>query len=382
MIPDPIFEPLTIGSLTLRNRVAMSPMSRGYAPDGILSDFMTEYYERRANADLGLIVTEGVVVDHPAALGDTSVDSTDLPNLHDDRALERWADVVDRVHARGAKIFPQLWHQGALRLEGTGPHPEAPTCRPSGIWGPDDGGPFFPADYMTRARPATAPMSEEAIADVIAGFARSAANAMRLGFDGIALHGGHGYLIDAFFWQVTNRRGDRWGGPSLRERATFGVELVRAIRAAIGTAPIMFRFSQWKLQDYGALHAQVPAELEQLLGPLSDAGVDIFDASTRRFADAAFPGSDRTLAGWAKAITGKPSMAVGGIGLAKDLQSSFESGSDAENNLGEVRKRMEAGEFDLIGVGRALLADHEWVLKARSGEPFKRYDVAAFRTTV
>lgn len=379
---DPLFQPFSAGKLTLRNRICMAPMSRGFAPGGVLADFMAAYYERRAAADVGLIVTEGIIVDHPAALGNTSIDSTELPTLHSPGALARWTDVVQRVQAHGTRIFPQLWHQGGVRLDGTGPHPDAPSCRPSGIWGPAHSSPFFPADYLLRARPATRPMTDTEIADVIAGFARSAALAARAGFDGIALHGGHGYLIDAFFWDKTNQRRDRWGGPALRERAAFGVELVRAVRAASGNLPLLLRFSQWKIQQYEAQLARTPAELEQLLGPLADAGVDMFDASTRRFADPAFAGSTRTLAGWTRHLTGKPTIAVGGIGLAKDLQSSFDNGSDALNNLDQVRDLIRCGEFDLMAVGRALLADPCWAQKARRGEPFLRYDLAAATTQV
>jgi 2,4-dienoyl-CoA reductase-like NADH-dependent reductase (Old Yellow Enzyme family) len=235
---------------------------------------------------------------------------------------------------------------------------------------------------MQRARIPQRPMTDEEIADVVAAYVRSATSAMAVGFDGIALHGAHGYMIDGFFWHVTNHRQDRWGGATLARRAAFGAEVVRAIRAAIGAAPMMFRFSQWKLHDYAARNANTPAELEQMLGPLSDAGVDIFDASTRRFAAPAFENSPLTLAGWARKITGKPATAVGGIGLAKDLLSSFQSGSDAEDNLNDVRERLASGEFDLAAVGRALLADHAWARKVRLGEPWLRYDAAAHATKI
>jgi 2,4-dienoyl-CoA reductase-like NADH-dependent reductase (Old Yellow Enzyme family) len=213
-------------------------------------------------------------------------------------------------------------------------------------------------------------MSDEEVVDVIAGFARSAANAIGVGFDGIAIHGGHGYLPDTFFWHETNRREDRWGGASLRERAQFGAELVKAIRAAAGDVPILFRYSQWKLQDYDGRLAQTPAELEELLGALSDAGVDIFDASTRYYHQPAFADSPLTLAGWTRKITGKTTMAVGGIGLRSELKDSFAGEVATVNNLPDVEHRIATGEFDLAGVGRSLLCDPAWLDKVRSGEPF------------
>ena len=194
-------------------------------------------------------------------------------------------------------------------------------------------------------------MTDEDIVDVIAGFARSAANARAAGFDGIAVHGAHGYLPDAFFWHETNLRDDRWGGTALRERARFGAELVKAIRAEAGDMPIMFRYSQWKQQDYEGHLARTPAELEGLLGALADAGVDIFDASTRYYHHAAFEGSPLTLAGWTRKLTGRTTMAVGGIGLLNELKNSFAGEVGTVNNVPDVEQRMEAGEFDLVGVG-------------------------------
>lgn len=376
---DPLFDPLEIGGLRLKNRIVMAPMTRGYSPDGVPASFMADYYGRRADNGVGLIVTEGIGVDHPAAIGDAGTGDDNIPDLHGDRALAAWQGIVDRVHAAGGMIMPQLWHQGVLRQDGSGRHPDAPSVRPSGIWGPDNPSTFFAEAYLRKMSPPTRPMSEEEIADVIAGYARSAATAIRLGFDGIAIHGAHGYLIDSFFWNVTNRRTDRWGG-DIRARATFGAEVVKAIRAATGGATVMFRFSQWKLHDYDARLVETPGELAALLEPLADAGVDIFDASTRKFASPAFDGSPLTLAGWARALTGKAAMAVGGIGLARDLQSSMRDGAEAEDNLDDARSRLRSGEFDLIAVGRALLGDPAWVAKAKAGVPFEPYGAEAART--
>ena len=165
-------------------------------------------------------------------------------------------------------------------------------------------------------------MTEQDIADVIAAYARSAVRARDAGFDGIAIHGAHGYLIDTFFWAETNQRTDRWGG-AVANRTRFGAEVVRAIRAAIGPElPIFFRFSQWKQQDFRARLATTPQELEQLLGPIADAGVDVFDGSVRYFDRAEFEGSPLNLSGWAKKLTGKLAMAVGGIGLDRGMYDS------------------------------------------------------------
>jgi 2,4-dienoyl-CoA reductase-like NADH-dependent reductase (Old Yellow Enzyme family) len=375
---EALFQPFQLGRLTLRNRLVMAPMTRCFSPGGIPGPNVADYYRRRAEAGVGLVTTEGTGIDHEAALGAGTMNEQNVPVLHGPAALTGWKSVVKAVHAAGGLIFPQLWHMGPIRVPSTGPAPQAPSCRPSGIWGPNEARPALQPSYLELTRKPTSPMSESGIAEVIAAYGRSASNAVSVGFDGIAIHGAHGYLIDSFLWHGTNRRTDRYGGsPSNRSR--FAAEVVRAIRAAVGPElPIVFRYSQWKLQDYDARLAATPQELEELLGPLVAAGVDLFEASTRIFWKPAFCGSPLTLAGWTRKLTGRPSMAVGGIGLDKDLQSSFTGPVGTLNNLANACERLQAGEFDLLAVGRSMLLDPEWIVKARAGLPFKPFALEAF----
>src|SRR3546814_692667 len=186
--------------------------------------------------------------------------------------------------------------------------------------------------------PTGRPMTEAEIADVIEAFAKGGEEAYRNGFDGVALHAGHGYLIDQFFWDVTNLRTDRYGG-SIARRATFAAEIVSAIRRRTSPDfPIMLRWSQWKLQDYGAKLVDTPAELEEFLTPLVDAGVDIIDCSQRRFWEPGFEGSDLNLAAWSKKITGKPTMTVGSVGLNQELFATLagETGAPARLDRLEI----------------------------------------------
>jgi 2,4-dienoyl-CoA reductase-like NADH-dependent reductase (Old Yellow Enzyme family) len=373
--PDlsPLFQPFRLRSLVIDNRFVMSPMTREHSAGGVPGADMAGYYARRAAGGTGLIVTEGVGIDHPYA-----VDTDRIPRLHGADALTGWRAVTDAVHAAGGKIVPQLWHQGPLYGASRSTQVVHPGLRPSGLWG-TPGLTSYSDDHVRRVLPPTKPMSDEDIADVIAAYARSARHAVEAGFDGIAVHGAHGYLIDTFFWSDTNRRTDRYGGDA-RARARFGVEVVRAIRATIGDSlPIVFRFSQHKQQDYNACFANSPQELGLMLGLLADAGVDLFDASSRRFNRPAFEGSDRTLAGWARHLTGKPSMTVGGIGLNNWLQDTLKHRSETQstNNLPEVLALFERGMFDLVGVGRALLNDAGWTDRLREGEHFRPYDPAS-----
>lgn len=367
----PLFAPLSVRGLILANRVVMSPMTRGFSPDGVPGDDVAGYYRRRAEGETGLIITEGVGIDHPSALGEAGLGENAIPVLGGPASVEGWQRVTDAVHAAGGVIFPQLWHMGPMREQHTGPVPDAPVLRPSGLWGPAGRLNSLDAGYVERVLPAIQPMTDAQIADVIAAYACSASYAREAGFDGIAIHGGHGYLIDSFLWAETNRRTDAWGG-SRAARSRFGAEVVRAIRAAIGDSmPITFRFSQWKQQDFKARLASTPAELEDVLAPLADAGVDIFEASTRYFNRAEFAGSEMNLAGWTKKVTGKLSMAVGGIGIDKGFYDSMNGAkTGTQPDLSALLARFARGEFDLIGVGRSLLHDPQWARRARLGEPF------------
>jgi 2,4-dienoyl-CoA reductase-like NADH-dependent reductase (Old Yellow Enzyme family) len=366
---------LDLRARTIRNRLVMSPMTRGFCPGGAPTAEVAAYYARRAQGGCGLIVTEAVGIDHPSALGDAGLGEDNIPVLHGTEALAGWRQVVDEVHAAGGAIVPQLWHQGPLRLPGTGPNPMWPTQSPSGTWGPLGRTTSLSPDKIPPDACIGTPMSDSEIGDVIDAYAHSAANAAHAGFDGVAIHGGHGYLIDTFLWVGTNQRDDRWGG-DLTRRSAFAAEIVRRVRQAIGDElPIFFRFSQWKQQDFRAQLAMTPGELEKVLGPLADAGVDVFDASVRYFDRPAFPDSPLSLAGWAKKVTGKYSMAVGGVGINKGMYDG-DKGVSAVDNLDRVMSRFDGGEFDLVAVGRALLGDADWARKAIAGEAVMPFDPA------
>jgi 2,4-dienoyl-CoA reductase-like NADH-dependent reductase (Old Yellow Enzyme family) len=376
---SPLFEPLCVRNLFVANRFVMSAMNRNCAPGGIPGDDLARYFRRRVDGETGLIVTGGIGIDHPAALGVAGERDCNVPELHG-AALDGWRTLVDLVHAGGGKIVAQLWHQGPMRLPGTGYHPEAQSCRPSGVWGPTDR--RSSVDAATRARfgEPTPALTDGEIVELVDAFERSARDAASAGFDGVEVHGSNGYLPDAFLWNETNVRSDRWGGGP-RERARFGAEVVRVIRRAVGeNVPIFYRFSQWKPQDLDAMVARTPVELEAVLGPLADAGVDVFDAQQLAFDRAEFPGSDMNLAGWAKKVTGRTSMTSGAVGLSHGLYDPAASGPPVStDNLDALIRRFERDEFDLVGVARSLLQDPAWTRKARLGLPFATYDPSLLR---
>lgn len=347
---DALFQPFTLNGLRLPNRIVMAPMTRWRSPDGVPGPDVAAYYRRRAENDCGLIITEGTTVDHPVASY-----SVRVPNFHG-AALPAWREIVQQVHDAGGKIMPQLWHVGVSRHPAMDyPNKHLPSLSPSGLFLPDK-------------KPVAPPATQAEIRAVIDAFASAARAARELGFDGVAIHGAHGYLFDQFFWSSINHRDDEYGGDVVG-RTRFAVETLQAIRREVGSDfPIMFRISQWKEQDYSAKLARSPEELGQLLNLLADAGVDAFDCSQRRYWEAEFPDSSLNLAGWAKQLTGKASMTVGSVGLSKELitRGAESLGQRADvTNIDPLIERLEAGEFDLVAVGRAMLADPEWPRKVR-----------------
>lgn len=344
---DLLFRPLTIKRLKLKNRIVMAPMTRSFSPEGVPPPEVAEYYRRRAAGQVGLIVTEGTAIERPSARNDPKV-----PHVFGKAPMEGWQRVVDAVHAEDGKIAPQLWHVGP-RLDAKVKDWIAP--------GPVDtasGLRSFDSERLS-------PMTEEMIADTLAAYGRSAAAAVSAGFDAIEIHAAHGYLIDDFFWSVSNTRTDRWGGPTVRDRTRFGVEVVKAIRAEMpDDLPLIMRVSQWKGVDYQAKVASTAVEMEEWFGPLAEAGVDVFHCSQRHFWAPEIDGSDLNLAGWAKKVTGLPTITVGSVGLSGEFTDGKSSRPMA---LDELFRRFERGDFDLVAVGRALLADAEWVEKIRDG---------------
>lgn len=346
---SPLLKPFECKSLKLRNRVAMAPMTRSFSPGNVPNEAVVRYYQRRAEGEIGLIITEGVEINHAGASGFPNV-----PKIFGETAMAGWKRVVDAVHAAGGQIIPQLWHVGAVRQ----PEDEnaAPAYSPSGLFAP--------------GKASGVAMTKADIDEVIAAFAESARQSREAGFDGVEIHGAHGYLIDQFLWEGTNIRDDEYGG-SLENRARFACEVVKAVRAAVGEDfAIVFRFSQWKQQAYEAKLAETPEQLKQLLDLLVEAGVDIFHASTRRFWEPEFEGSHLNLAGWTQQLTGKPAISVGSVGLTEDfISGTFASDKPAveKSGIDELVQRMANNEFDLIAVGRALLQDPQWLQKMRDG---------------
>jgi 2,4-dienoyl-CoA reductase-like NADH-dependent reductase (Old Yellow Enzyme family) len=347
MTNDVFFSPFQFKSLNLRNRFVMAPMTRTQSPGGIPTQAVVDYYSRRAQAEVGLILSEGTVINRPV-----SANHPNIPHFYGE-ALTQWKKVIEAVHRNHGQMGPQIWHVGKVPLQD-------PAMKVPGTpEGPDT-------------------MTVQDIERTIQAYGEAAAEAKKLGFDCVEIHGAHGYLIDQFFWDKTNQRSDAFGGKTIAERNRFAVEVIKAVRQAIGPdMALILRLSQWKQQDYQAKLAKTPKEMEEWLLPLSKAGIDIFHCSQRKFWQPEFDGSDLSFAGWAKKITGSPTITVGSVGLSGDAAATFSGESSSPKELDELHKRFDRGDFDLIAVGRAILQDPEWVLKIKEGRKSELQDFTA-----
>lgn len=342
-----LFRPFSLKTLNLKNRIVMAPMTRSFSPNGIPTDDVATYYRKRAEGEVGLILSEGTVIDRPSSSNDANV-----PHFYGEQSLAGWQKVIDGVHQTGGAMGPQIWHMGVMDNHHSGWIPSQPFEGPSGLNRPGN----INGKTMTDAD----------IADTIAAFGQAAADAKALGFDCIELHGAHGYLIDQFFWEGTNERTDKYGGKNLAERTRFATEVIKEVRKRVGeNFAVIIRLSQFKPSAYNNKLAATPQEMEAWLTPLVDAGVDVLHCSQRRFWEQEFEDSDLNFAGWAKKLTGKATITVGSVGLTGEFLAAFAGESSQPSSLDELLRRMDRGDFDLVAVGRPLLADADWVKKIK-----------------
>ena len=341
-----LFEPYKLKNLNLRNRVVMAPMTRNQSPGGIPTSEVVAYYSRRAKAEVGLIITEGIEVSHEASSAYPNV-----PRLDTKEAREGWKRVVNGIKENGGSVIAQLWHCGGFRKLGMQPNPEVPGHTASGLVKP--------------GKKVAHEMTLEDIKQTINAYASDAKYCEEIGFDGVEIHGAHGYLIDNFFWEGTNIRDDSYGG-SIEKRSQFVSEIIQAVRSNISQEFILgLRFSQWKQHDFEAKLAHTTDDLKKVLLSPVESGLDYLHSSMRRFWESEFEGSEENLAYWTKKISNIPTIGVGSVGLDSDFIDMTAPSKPA--NIDKAIDDISKEKYDLLAVGRALLSDHEWVLKMKEG---------------
>ena len=341
-----IFENYKLKNITLRNRIVMAPMTRNQSPGGIPTQEVIKYYSRRAKAEVGLIITEGIEVSHEASSAYPNV-----PRLDSNEAKEAWKKVVEGIKNNNGAVIAQLWHCGGFRKLGMQPNPEVPGHTASGLVKP--------------GKKVAHEMTLNDIKETIDAYASDAKICEEIGFDGVEIHGAHGYLIDNFFWSGTNIREDEYGG-SIENRSQFVSDIIKSVRENVSENFIVgLRFSQWKQHDFEAKLASNPEELKTILTSPVESGLDYLHSSMRRFWESEFEGSKENLAYWTKKITKIPTIGVGSVGLDSDFIDM--TAPATPTSIDKAIDDITNDKYDLIAVGRALLSDHEWVLKMKEG---------------
>jgi len=327
-----LFSPLKIGSLSLKNRIVMLPMGTSLAEaDGNPSDALIEYYATRARGGAGLVIVE-ITMAHVTSRAPHTL------GLYDDSFIPRWSKLAAAVHEGGARIFPQLAHQGRqTRSKITG----YPLVAASAI----------PCPWM-REMPRE--LTKEGIAELVEGFGRAARRAQEAGCDGVEIHGAHGYLVCNFMSPLTNKRTDEYGA-TLAGRMRFALEIIAAVKEKCGRDyPLCFRFSIDELLPGGI----VPQEAAVMAALLADGGADIISLSRANY------GSFQYLIppyGTPPALNAE----FGGR-LKQTLKAPVLVGHRIQDPL-VAEQVLRAGQADLIGMGRALLADPDLPRKAAAG---------------
>lgn len=334
-----LFSPLRVGGVELRNRIVSTAHSTGLTDGTALGEALIAYYAARARGGVGLIVT-----------GSTSVHPTSSSRLRP--ALANWDDSIvapyrrlaSAVHTHGACIFAQLNHAGAL--SGAGGLPGGRPLAPSVV-------DLEKADAPPRA------LLEAEIAEIVAAFAAAAARAREGGLDGIELHGGHGNLIQQFLSPHTNRREDTYGGP-LDNRLRFAREVAVAVRAAVGPDfTVGLRLSAQEDYSDGLFLPETTAIAARLVEAAAldyvnvTSGSDTSSASLPRHYAPMYlrAGHMRHLARAIREAVAVPVLAVGRITDPRDAEAI-----------------LAAGDADLVGMTRALIADRDLPEKARRGD--------------
>jgi len=328
-----LFEPLTIKRMTIKNRVVMTPMGTNYGEaDGQLSYPHMNYYRLRAKGGTGLIIVENANVDYP-----TGSNGTSQIRIDHDRYMPRLYKLTDLIHQEGGLAAIQINHAGASAMSSrTG----VPTVSSSNIPSKDGG-------EIPR------PLTKEEIEVIVRKYGEAAKRAQTAGFDAVEVHCGHSYLISQFLSPIYNKRTDEFGG-SAENRARFAKMVIEEVRRQVGPHfPIFARISADEFAEGGNTLDDTLEYLQYF-----EKEVDVFNVSAGLNCSLQYQiDSNLYPDGWrsymARAVKekyGKPVITMGNIRSPK-----------IANDI------LERGDADLIGIGRGLIADPDWVNKAQFG---------------
>lgn len=346
-----LFSEGKLGSLRLKNRIGLAPMTRTSAEaNGVPNETMKKYYTRYAKGGFGLLITEGTYPDEKYSQG-----YLNQPGIANQKHIAAWKGIVQSVQETGAKIICQLMHAGALSQ---GSFYTSETIGPSAVQPKGEQMEFYGGK---GAFAVPREMSREDITDVVKGFAQAAINAREAGFDGIEIHGANGYILDQFLTDYTNRRQDEYGG-NTEGRVRLLVETVKACREAVGEGfPVGIRISQGKVNDYTHKWGGEEKDAETIFTALGKAGLDFIHVTEYHADQPAFKEGGATLAALAKEHGGLPVVVNGNL-----------------NHPEQGEAMLRRGEVDVITLGKAALANKDWVNKVAEDRDLEEFDPQKF----
>jgi N-ethylmaleimide reductase len=324
--------------IPLRNRTVMSAMSRGFAADGHhATDAMRDYYQKRADGGVGLILTEGTII-HPSGDG-----WNNAPFIASDAHAESWRPVVDAVHQSGAAIACQLWHCGRIsHSDYTGGAPVSATNQAAAGVNRQNGKPYGePRALLAEEMPT-----------IYGYYVDAARRALGVGFDAVELHVGHGYLADQFLDARVNDRTDQYGG-SVENRCRFALELIEAVLKAVPSDRVIARISPSRFM--GGIYNWPDLEdmLAYFIPALRDLGLVALDISC----------ANSTYSETAGEI----------VRAVRPMWSGVLMGG-ASLTVAQAEAELEAGLLDAVTWGRAFIANPDLVEKIESSAPWAAFE--------
>ncbi|KAJ7979254.1 12-oxophytodienoate reductase [Quillaja saponaria] len=360
-----LFSPYKMGKFNLSHRVVLAPMTRCRALNRIPQPALAEYYAQRSTPG-GFLISEGTMVS-PTAQGFPHV-----PGIYTEEQVEAWKQVVDAVHAKGSIIFCQLWHVGRAShqiYQPGGASPISSTSKPiSGRWR------ILLPDGSYGAYPEPRALNAYEIPEVVEHYCQAAINAIRAGFDGIEIHGAHGYLIDQFLKDGINDRTDEYGG-SVANRCKFLIQVVQAVAKAIGAEHVAVRISP-AIDHLDAMDSD----------PLS-LGLGVVDRLNKLQKDL---GSKLTYlhvtqpryTAYGQTESGRPGSEEEEAHLMKTLrkayQGTFMCSGGFTRELG--MEAVAQGDADLVSYGRLFISNPDLVIRFKTNASLNKYNRKTFYT--
>ena len=341
MTNDIIFSPFKLNSFTLKNRIGVAPMTRMSSPgDSIPRQDVLDFLVRRAENDAAIVYTEAIVTDYESAQGYPG-----QARLITQRQIEAWKPVVEAIRKEGAVSIMQMFHCG--RMAWPEINPANRVLAPSAI-SPQQKNPLTGEPY-----PVPDEMSTFDIQHAITGFVETARGAVEAGFDGIEVHGAHGYLINNFLSSYSNRRTDEYGGP-VENRYRFAHEIIQAVRQVVPPDRLLtFRISNWGVADMEVSLFEDRSEWQQIIKMLSKEPIDAISVSTYDYSAKAF-GTDQTMAQITREATDLPLMICGKIYDRATAEDAME-------------------HADIILSAKSILLNSNWVEDIRQSKELRLY---------